>query len=78
MNKYQKGGGPKKSTPKKIDTSKAKPVPLTKPGGTLHKVNDPGFSKATPKIPKISDPGFKKKEPTGIKPYKKGGSIKKK
>jgi hypothetical protein len=77
MNKYQKGGGPKKSTPKKIDTSKAKPVPLKKPGATP-KINDPGFSKLAPKLPKVNDPGFKKKDSTGIKPYKKGGSIKKK
>jgi hypothetical protein len=76
MNKYQKGGTLKK-TAKKIDVSKAKPVPLKKPTGTP-KTNDPGFSKITSKIPKINDPGFKMKEPTGVKPYKKGGSIKKK
>jgi len=92
MKKYQKGGEPKKSAPKKIDISKAKPVPLTKPGG-VPKINDPGFTKAAPKIPKISDPGFtksvpkvtkinenpfKKKTTSNLVPLKRGGSVKKK
>jgi hypothetical protein len=74
MNKYQKGGEPKKSKSKPIDPSKAKPVTLKKPS-SVPKISDPKFIKTAPKV---NDPGFKKKESTSVKPYKKGGSIKKK